>query len=118
MYKATKVRWDDGGGSLSVRQEVHLFFKQNFQILEKSCRWETHDVMEIPFDLTDEHASEALVQLLVIGRTPSHRRLTCLDSEAASAINPLTAVRISFQQTHGAVAECNKGPVIHGATLK
>lgn len=52
MYEATKGR-GDGGGSLSDGQEVHLLFKENFQILEKSCRWETHNVMEIAFDLTD-----------------------------------------------------------------
>lgn len=38
---------------LSDGQEVHLLIEQNFQILEKSRRWETYDVMEIPLDLTD-----------------------------------------------------------------
>lgn len=61
MYEATKVQ-DDDGGSLSDRQEVHLLFKQKFQILEKSCRWETHNVVEIPVDLVNEHPAQALAQ--------------------------------------------------------
>jgi hypothetical protein len=69
MYKARKVRNDDGA-SISDAQEVCLLFKQNFQVLEESCRWETHNVMEIPFDLADEHPPETLAQsLVIIGRT-------------------------------------------------
>lgn len=56
------------GGSLLDAQEVHLLFEQKFQVLEKCCRWKTHDVMEIALDFADEHTPEALVQSLIIGQ--------------------------------------------------
>ena len=72
--------------------------------------------MEIPLNLTDEHASETLAQFLAIGQTPF--RFTHLHGEAASAIDPFAAVCVRVQQTDRVVAKCDKGPVIHGATLE
>ena len=54
---------------VSDAQEVDLLFKQNFQIPEKGCRWEAHDIVKIPLNFADEHTSETLTQSLVIGQT-------------------------------------------------
>jgi len=56
-------------------------------------------------------------RFLVIGRIRHTIRLTYLDSEATSTINPLRCPR-TFQQTDGVVAKCDEGPVIHELPLE
>ena len=102
-------------GVWSNTQEVYLLSKENFQVFEKHCRWEAHDIMEIPLDFADKQTPETLAQSLVVNRT-APLTLSYLDREATRPINTLSAVHIRVQQTSRVIAKCDKGPVIKRTT--